>query len=56
MKHSILFTIVLGFLLSLPCLAVAQSSAPLDGEWELLPASSADMDHFRFFGLTVKTS
>ena len=36
--------------------ARAQAPAPLDGVWELMPALSTDIDHFRNLTLTIRTS
>jgi hypothetical protein len=34
----------------------AQSESPLDGTWELIPAHSTDIDHFRSLSLNIRTS
>lgn len=49
----VLFFIVL--LLAAPP-GAAQAPVPLDGVWELMPALSADIDHFRNLTLTIRTS
>jgi hypothetical protein len=50
----VLFFAVL--VLSLPLLARTQPPPSLDGSWELIPAHSIDIDHFRSFALTIRTS
>jgi hypothetical protein len=56
MKHSTIFFLVCSVILLIPASALAQPSTPLDGAWELLPASSTDIDHFRALSLTVRTA
>ena len=42
--------------LLLPLMLHAQTGPSLDGSWELIPAHSQDMDHFRSFALTLRTA
>ncbi len=56
MKHSALLLFICGILLLAPSVAPAQSLTQFEGEWELLPTSSSDIDHFRVFSLTIRTS
>jgi len=47
---------VLCLFVMLTCPAFAQPAAGLDGVWELLPGHSTDIDHFRSFTLTLRTT
>lgn len=42
--------------LILPLMLHAQTAPSMDGSWELIPAHSQDMDHFRSFALTIRTA
>ncbi|MCC6398113.1 MAG: hypothetical protein IT282_13955 [Bacteroidetes bacterium] len=55
MKHSALLLVVCSIFLLIPSAVHAQDLARFAGEWELLPASSSDIDHFRILSLTIRT-
>ncbi len=55
MKRSLILILACAFLLLVPVLMSAQTPAAFDGNWELIPQSSADIDHFRSLALTIRT-
>jgi hypothetical protein len=56
MKAFLRIAIIAAIMFILPCGLSAQPEASLDGSWELIPAHSQDMDHFRSFALTIRTT
>lgn len=56
MIRSLRFIPLLVFSLLIPAAAIAQTAPSLDGSWELIPAHSHDIDHFRSFALTIRTA
>jgi hypothetical protein len=56
MKRSTLFLLACNVILVAHPTCSAASQSPLEGEWELTPASSTDIDHFRSLSLTFRTS
>ena len=56
MTRSPLFLLACSAILVAHLNAHAQPYSPLDGDWELIPASSTDIDHFRSLSLAIRTS
>lgn len=50
------YAVVLFAVVVMACPAFAQSVIGLDGVWEVLPGHSTDIDHFRYFSLTIRTT
>jgi hypothetical protein len=56
MKRSLLFFAMCSVILIPHLLAEAQPFSALDGEWELVPQASTDIDHFRSLSLAIRTT
>jgi hypothetical protein len=56
MKHAAFLLLLCCVVLLIPHFTHAQMPAQFNGEWELLPTSSADIDHFRSFALTIRSA